>query len=78
MALILTNDALRKLGVTRFTISTSPPVDKLDLARLPGLVEPGFQRTVQAQDHEPALAGHRLDPVRLLARRRFRSEPDRA
>jgi hypothetical protein len=39
--------------------------DPLDLARSPGVVEERLQRTVEAQDHEETLAGHRLDPVAL-------------
>ena len=45
-------------------------VDGLDLARPPGLVEERRERAVEAQDHEPALALGRLDPVALGAVRR--------
>ena len=38
-------------------------VGGFDLPGSPGLVEPGFQWAVDAQDREPALAGTRLDPV---------------
>src|SRR4030095_6452295 len=37
-----------------------------DLARSPALVEEGFERTIEAQDHEPALVWHGLDPVAAL------------
>ena len=37
----------------------------LDLARPPALVEERLERAVEAQDREPALARHRLDPVAL-------------
>ena len=40
--------------------------DQFDLARPPGLVEERLQRAVEAQEREPALAGHRLDPVAVL------------
>lgn len=42
--------------------------DQLDFAWPPGFVEPRFQRAVEPQEAEPALAGDRLDPVRLVAR----------
>ena len=32
-------------------------VDRFDFAWAPGLVEPGFERAVETQDREPALAG---------------------
>ena len=35
----------------------------------PGLGEERLERAVEAQDHEPALAGHGLDPVAVRARR---------
>src|SRR5271163_244731 len=38
-----------------------------DLARSPRLVEPGLQRTIEAEDGEPAFAGHGLDPVRRVS-----------
>ena len=41
---------------------------QFDFARPPGLVEPGLERAVEAQDGEPALAGDGLDPVGLGAR----------
>ena len=48
----------------------------LDFPRRDRLVEPWLERTVQAEDHEPALAGHGLDPVGFLARRSLRTEVD--
>ena len=47
---------------------------QFDFAWPPGLVEPGLKRTLHTQDDEPALVGHRLQPVVLLARGRFRRE----
>jgi hypothetical protein len=44
--------------------------DHLDLAGTPGLVEERLERAVEAQDHEPAPALGRLDPVALRARLR--------
>ena len=51
-------------------------VHQLDLAGSPSLVEPRLQRTIQAQQCVPALAGNRLHPVALLAGRRTRPEVD--
>ena len=51
--------------------------DGLDRTRAPGLVEPGFKRTVESKAEEPGLAGNRLDPVRLVPLRGLRAEPDR-
>ena len=53
-----------------------PPsvLDRLDLAGPPGLVEPGLERPVEAKHQEPALAGHGLEPVRLFAGGRLRTE----
>src|SRR5262245_53190056 len=49
-----------------------------DLARAPGLVEERFERAVEAQDREPALARHRLHPVAPLDTGRLRrSEVER-
>ena len=42
-------------------------VHRCDFARVPGLVEPGFKRAVEPQDHEPAFTRQRLDPVVLVA-----------
>lgn len=50
----------------RPTARRSARADRLDLTRTPCLGEEGLQRVVQPQDHEPALAGHRLDPVAPL------------
>jgi hypothetical protein len=38
---------------------------RLDLARPPALVEERGERAVEAQEHEPALALGRLDPIAL-------------
>src|SRR3984885_6744502 len=53
---------------------SSSLVHELNLARAPGFVQPRLQRPVHAQDHKPALARNRLQPVVLLACRRFRSK----
>jgi len=42
-------------------------VEEVEFASAPGLVEPGLERAVAAEEHEPALVWHRLDPVRLVA-----------
>src|SRR5262245_61174295 len=52
-------------------------VDQFEVAGLPGLVEPWLKRAVEPQEHEVALAGHGLDPVRFLPLRRLRTEIDR-
>ena len=44
-------------------------VGGFDLAGSPGLVEPGFEWAVEAEDREPALAGNGLEPVDVVARR---------
>ena len=36
---------------------------QLDLARPPGFIEEGLQRTVETQNGEPAFLGVRLDPI---------------
>lgn len=51
-------------------------LNQLDLPDLPALVEVRLQRTVDTQEREPALAGHGLNPVALLTRRRFGPEVD--
>ena len=43
---------------------------------LPGLVKPGFQRAVESQYQEPALARHGLNPVLLFALGRLGREID--
>src|SRR5262245_22892350 len=45
-----------------------------DVIGLPRLVEERLERPIEAEQHEPALAGHGLDPVTLVARRGLRSE----
>src|SRR5580704_4473291 len=45
-----------------------------DLTRPPGLVEPRLQWPVHAQNHKPALARNRLQPVVLFACRGFGRE----
>ena len=46
---------------------TSPNLpNQFDLARAPALVEERFERAVQAQDGEPTLARHSLNPVTTL------------
>jgi hypothetical protein len=53
-------------------ISRHPTRDSLFLfhqfnfAGTPSLVDPRFERGIHAKDHEPALAGNRLDPVVLV------------
>ena len=47
-----------------------------DLSRFPGLVEPRFERAVEAQESVPAFFGNGLHPVALMACRRGRAEPD--
>ena len=50
---------------------------QLDLTRPPFLREEGFKRAVEAQDGEPTLARHRLDPVAAFhALRLFGAEVD--
>src|SRR4030095_8676152 len=52
--------------------------DQFDFARAPGFVEERLERAVESQDGEPALAGHRLDPVAPLDTNWLRrSEVDR-
>src|SRR5262245_20626006 len=52
--------------------------DQLDLARAPSPVEEWLERAAEAQDHEPAFARHRLDPVAPLdAVELLRAEVDR-
>ncbi len=50
--------------------------DQFNLTRSPGLIDPGLERAVHAQDGEPALAGDRLHPVILESFRRLGSEID--
>src|SRR5215510_11425027 len=52
-------------------------LDQLEIPRLPRLIEPRLQRTVQTQHHVPTLSGHRLNPVGFLVGRSFRTEPNR-
>ena len=47
---------------------------QLELANLPGLVKPRFQRTVDPEHSEPALARDCRDPIILLAGQRLRPE----
>ena len=46
-------------------------LDQLDLTRSPGLVVPGLERAIEAEDGILTLAGNRLNPVALLALRRL-------
>ena len=55
--------------------STTLSFDQFNLAQTPLLREERFERAVEAQDHPPALAGHRLDPVAPLDACRLR-RPD--
>src|SRR5262245_17591077 len=55
----------------RGSSSNSP---RLYVARLPALVEERLERTVEAQQREPAFAGHGSNPIPLLARRARRPE----
>lgn len=52
-------------------------VKLLKITRFPSFVEPGFERPIEPQEHEVALAGHSLDPVVVLSLGRRRSEVDR-
>src|SRR6516162_5774255 len=47
---------------------------QLDLAGPPGLVDPRFERAVEAEHHKPALASDRLHPVGFLAGGRLWAE----
>jgi hypothetical protein len=40
---------------------------EFDLAGAPGLFNPGFERTVDPKNGEPAFSGHGLKPVVLIA-----------
>ena len=58
-------------------ISEALLLHQQNLTRTPFLREKGFQRTVEAQDGEPTLARHRLDPVAAFhAFRLFGAEVD--
>src|ERR1700758_4735616 len=59
-------DIVRGGGALSLATSPSTSLDEFDLAQPPFLREEWFERTVEAQDHPPALAGHRLDPISLL------------
>ena len=47
-----------------------------NLARSPGLIDPGLERGIHAKDDEKALAGNGLDPVVLVALRRLGTKVD--
>ncbi len=49
---------------------------QLNIAWFPGLIEPRLERSVKSQDHEPAFAGNRLDPVAFRALGSLGAEPD--
>src|SRR5437868_6023675 len=49
---------------------------KFNFTRPPRLVEPRFERPVEAQECIPAFAGNRLHPVDFLAGGSLRAEPD--
>src|SRR5262249_2124464 len=49
---------------------------QLDFSGSPGLIEPRFQRAIEAKNDEPALAGNHLHPVMLKTGRRFGAEID--
>jgi len=53
----LANDRLEKSGL------------QFEIARLPSLAEPCFERAIEPQDHVVALAGHGLHPVPFVSRR---------
>src|SRR5262249_20645780 len=77
------------ISTWRMSITLSTPIgrsmahpvrslDEFNFARPPALVEERLERTVEAQDREPAFAGGRLDPVAPLdAGRQRRAEVDR-
>ena len=59
------------------SISDAPALlHHLGITRTPGLLEPRLERPIEAEQHVPALAGDRLDPVVVLAVRGFRPEED--
>src|ERR1700733_14555239 len=61
----------------RFCPTTSRhSLRQLNLTWAPGLIKPGLQWPIHAQDHKPALTRDRLKPVVLFACRRFRREID--
>ena len=49
---------------------------RFEVTRLPGFVEPRFQGSIESQGDVVALARPGLDPVPLMASRRFWAEPD--
>src|SRR5271169_1687745 len=51
-------------------------IHQFDLARFPRLVEPRFERPIEAQDDEPAFPRNGLNPVSLMTRRCGRAKPD--
>ncbi len=57
-----------------FVSAQSDLLDRLDLARPPGFVDPWLQRAVHAQNREPAFAWNRLHPVAFHALWRFGGE----
>jgi AraC-like DNA-binding protein len=74
---------LRGIAVSRSILRFSDDAalaDRLfapfDLAGAPGLVEPRFERAVEAEDHEPAFAGKGPNPVVLISGGCFRAEED--
>src|SRR5262245_55978295 len=61
-------------------IGTPPPLSlwlHFEVARPPGLIEPGLQRPIEPQNNSVALAWYRLHPAAFMTGRGFRSEPDR-
>src|SRR5262249_41742043 len=60
----------------KFRSGVTRQLHRLDLSRPPSLIEPRLQRTVEAHQSGPALAGDGLHPVVFLADRSLRSEID--
>ena len=52
-------------------------INQFNFAGSSGFVVPSFDRIIKTQEGEPALAGNRLDPVRLLACLRLGRNRDR-
>lgn len=48
---------------------------QLNFPRSPGLVEPGFQRSIEPHQREPALAGNLLHPLLFKASRGLGAKP---
>ncbi|TWU29585.1 hypothetical protein Pla144_03630 [Bythopirellula polymerisocia] len=58
-------DSIIVAGVNTATLRNGL-VKQLDFAGTPCFVKPGFEWSVESEDHEPAFAGNRLYPVGLF------------